>query len=101
MSTTPLPTANRLKPSSPSVGWLDALLPFGPRQGMGNFDVKDVRCDEFVKRVLEMDADAVGFRGVSFGDRPFESHAGIQAVFHSASRSSRMAGTPMSRTPCF
>ena len=63
---------------------------------------KDIGCDQLVDRGAELISQLDGPGCVALGDHPLEGHGRIEDVFHSGSspRSSRMAGTPMSRSPC-
>src|SRR5947209_10440311 len=68
---------------------------------MADLNGEDVRGEQFGKTVAEVVAQSKGLIGVGFCHDPFEADRRVQNAPHAWSRSSRMAGTPMSRIPCF
>src|SRR5260370_28937991 len=67
---------------------------------MRHLNGEDVRGEQPVNGLAVLIAEFAGFVGFLLDDQPLEADARIQNVDHSASRNSRMAGVPMSRTPC-
>src|SRR5207253_2489620 len=79
----------------------NSFLALGPSNGMSDFDQEDVRSNKFYEAVAEVIPQLQGLVGVQLGDDPFETYGRIEDALHARSRSSRIAGTPMFRTPCF
>src|SRR5205814_1387549 len=88
------------RPEHGGLRHCDAALALGAGQRVGNLDGENVRGQEFVGAVPVVLPQPVGLVGVGLGDDPLESRTRITDVPHE-SRSSRIAGTPMSRTPYF
>src|SRR5437764_1177951 len=74
----------------------DPLLPLRSRQRMGYLDQEDIRADEFHDAIAVVIAQTQCLSAVQLGHDPLEAGGGVQDTLHSASRSARMAGTPMS-----
>src|SRR5262249_47494773 len=89
-------------PERESLARGETTLALGPGEGVGQLGGEDVGSPQCVDGLLEIVPQPQGLIRVCLSDYPFERYAGIKDVVHSSvpSRSSRMAGTPMLRTPC-
>src|SRR5260370_7533986 len=79
----------------------DAVLAFRWGEGMDDFGREDVGSQKLMNSVLEVISEKESLVGQVLCQDPFHGDIGVKNVDHSWSRSSRMAGTAMSRSPCF
>src|SRR5206468_4294212 len=68
--------------------------------GMAKFDWENVGGNQRMDGVAVRIAEADSLIRVNLRQDPLHAYRRVEDILHSVSRSSRMAGTPMSRMPC-